>query len=68
MTLTKNSISDAAGDLDLPGDINSLFVLITMLTFHAYKKNFGTIFFTFRRGLSVSDIFLFSEKLINKNF
>ena len=47
MTLTKNSISDDAGDLDLPGDINSLFVLITMLTFHAYKKNFGTIFLLF---------------------
>ena len=41
----KNVISDAAGVLDLPGDINSLFVLITMLTFHAYKKNFATIFF-----------------------
>ena len=45
MTVTKNSISDAAGVLDLPGDINSLFVLITMLTFHAYKKNFANIFF-----------------------
>ena len=41
----KNVISDAAGILDLPGDINSLFVLITMLTFHAYKKNFANIFF-----------------------
>ena len=40
----KNVISDAAGVLDLPGDINSLFVLITMLIFHAYKKNFATIF------------------------
>ena len=68
MTVTENFISDAAGDLDLPGDINSLFVFITMLTFHAYKKNFGTIFFYFLRGLSVSDIFLFSEKLMNKNF
>ena len=37
MTVTKNSISYAAGILDLPGDINSLFLLITVLTFHAHK-------------------------------
>ena len=66
MTVTKNFISDAAGVLDLPADINSLFVLITMLTFHACKK-LCHYFFTFSGGLSISDIF-FSEKLINKNF
>ena len=58
MTVTKNSIADAAWVLDLPEDINSLFVLITMLTFHAYKKNFATIFFTFSGGLSVSGIYI----------
>ena len=47
MTVIKNLISDAAGVLDLPGNINSLFVLITIITFHAYKKNFATVFFNF---------------------
>ena len=45
--LSKNSISDAAGVLDLPGDINYLFVLITVLTFHAYKKYMPLFFFFF---------------------
>ena len=67
MTVTKYFISYAARVLDLGGDINSLFVLITMLIFHAYKKNFTSIFFTFCGGLSSKDMF-FSEKLILKNF
>ena len=67
MTVTKNFISDAAEVLDLSGDINSLFVLITMLTFHAYKKNFATIFFLLFVEVCPSMIF-FSEKLVNKNF
>ena len=52
----KNVISDAAGILDLPGDINSLFVLIIMLTLHTYKKEICPL------------VIFFSEKLINKNF
>ena len=56
MTVTKNPISDAAVVLDLPGDINHLFVLITVLTFHAYKKNFAAIFSTFCGGFC--DFFL----------
>ena len=60
MTITENSMSDAAGVLDLQRDINSLFVLITALTFQAYKKNFATI--------CPSVIYFFAEKLINKNF
>ena len=56
MTVTKNFISDAAGILDLPGDINSLFVLIIMLTLHTYKKEICPL------------VIFFSEKLINKNF
>ena len=62
--LSKNSISDAAGVLDLPGDINYLFVLITVLTFHAYKKYMLLFFFFF---LSIS-VYFFCEKLIKKNF
>ena len=61
MTVTKNSITDAARVLDLPGDINFLFVLITLLTFHASKKKFATIFF-----YSLWRFFI--EELINKNF
>ena len=57
MTVTKNYISDNAGVIDLPGDINYIFVLITVLNFRAYKKNFATIFFTFCEGLSIIDIF-----------
>ena len=67
MTVTKNFISDAVGVLDLPGDINSLFVLITMLTSHAYKKKFATIFLLFLE-VCPSVIYFFSEKFINKNF
>ena len=47
LTVTKNSISDAAGVLDLPADINSLFVLMAMLTFRAYKKKLYHYFFYF---------------------
>ena len=66
MTVTKNFISDAAGVLDLPGDINCLFILITMLTFRAYKKKLPMFFF-FERVCS-SVIYFFSEKLINNKF
>ena len=59
MTVTKNSISDAAGVLALAGDINYLFLLITVLTFHAHKKNLATILFTFCGGLSISYIYIF---------
>ena len=44
MTVTKNFISDVAEVVDLPGDINYLFLLINVLTFHAYKIKFGTNF------------------------
>ena len=67
MTVTKNSISDAVGVHHLPGDINYLFVLITVLTFHAYKKDFATIFLLFVE-VCPSVIYFFSEKLIKKNF
>ena len=62
MTVTENFISDTAGVLGLPGDMNPLFVLITKLPFHAYQKNFATIVFTFRGGLSIIDIFFCEKK------
>ena len=58
MTVTKNFISDDAGILDLPGDINCPFILITMLTFRAYKKKLP-VFLFFWEGLFISDIFFF---------
>ena len=68
MTVTKNSISNAAGVLDLPGDINSLFELITVLTFHAYKKIYAAIFFFFFFTFCPSVMYVFCEKLIKRNF
>ena len=67
MTVTKNSISDAAGVLVLPSDIIHIFVLINVLTFHAYKKTLPLFLFYFFWRLEAFAIF-FSEKLIKKNF
>ena len=67
MTVTKNSISDPAGVLNLRGDKSYLLILINVLTFHAYKKKLPLFCLLFVE-VCLSVIDFFSEKLIKNSF